>query len=110
MVTSFEALNGKSREFLESTMTSLSAVTQGLQTIAGEAADYSKASIEDGTALLVKLASVKSPEQAFQTQNAFSKTVYESFVAQTTKFGELYADLAREAYRPYEAAVAKIGR
>jgi len=110
MATSFEALNGKSKEFLETTMTSLSAVTHGLQTIASEAADYSKTSIEDGTTLIMKLASVKSPEQAYETQNAFSKTIYESFVAQATKFGELYADLAKEAYKPYEAAVAKIGR
>ena len=110
MAPSFEALNGKSKEFLENTMTSLTAVSQGLHTIAGEAADYSKKSIEDGSILIRKLASVKSAEQAFETQSAFSKIAYESFVAQAAKFGELYADLAKEAYKPYEAAVAKIGR
>jgi hypothetical protein len=108
MIASLGALNEKSREFLGSSMASLSAVNEGLQAIAGEAADYSKKSLEDGSALIQKLATIKSPEQAFQTQSAFSKSACEAFMVQTAKFGELYAGLAREAFRPYEAALVKV--
>ncbi len=110
MATPFETLNKSSKEFANSAMKSVSALTQGWQTIANEAADYSKLSFEEGTKLIEKLASTKSPEQAFETQSVFSKKAYEAFVAQATKFGELYADLAKEAYKPYEAAVAKVAK
>lgn len=108
MATPFETLNDSSKEFIASAMKSVSALTQGLQTIANEAADYSKKSFEESSVLIEKLASIKSPEQAFETQSVFSKKAYEAFVAQATKFGELYADLAKEAYKPYETAVAKV--
>ncbi|MEP7455598.1 phasin family protein [Phyllobacterium sp. SB3] len=108
MVTSLGALNEKSKEFLGSSMASLSAVNEGLQAIAGEAADYSKQSLEDGSALIQKLASIKSPQQAFQTHSAFSKNAYETFVAQAAKFGELYADLAKDAFKPYESMLVKV--
>jgi phasin family protein len=110
MATPFETLNDSGKEFVNSAMKSVSALSQGLQTIANEAADYSKKSFEEGTALIEKLASTKSPEQAFETHSVFSKKAYENFIAQATKFGELYADLAKEAYKPYEAVVAKVAK
>ncbi len=108
MATPFETLNESGKEFANTAMKSVSALTHGLHTIANEAADYSKKSFEESSVLIEKLATIKSPEQIFETQSAFSKKAYEAFVAQATKFGELYADLAKEAYKPYEAAVAKV--
>ncbi|RUU57097.1 phasin family protein, partial [Mesorhizobium sp. M2C.T.Ca.TU.009.01.2.1] len=32
---------------------------------------------------------------------------YESFVAEASKIGNLYAELAKEAYKPFESVVAK---
>ena len=32
---------------------------------------------------------------------------YEAFVAEATKIGDLYAELAKEAYKPFELIVAK---
>ena len=110
MATPFEALNESSKEFINTTIKSVSALNQGLQAIANEAADYSKRTFDEGSILVEKLASTKSIEQAFEAQNLFSKKAYESFIAQATRFGELYADRAKEAYRPYEAAVAKVGK
>lgn len=108
MVTSLSALNEKSQEFLGNSMASASAVNQGLQAIVGEAADYSRKSLEDGSALVQKLVSIRSVEQAFHTHSAFSKNAYEAFVSQAAKFGELYADIAKEAFKPYEAVLVKV--
>ena len=49
----------------------------------------------------------KSLDKAFEVQSDYAKTSYEGFVAQATKMGELYTDLAKEAYKPFEDAVAK---
>ena len=51
--------------------------------------------------------SAKSLEKAIEIQSDFAKQAYESFVAEATKFGDLYAELAKEAYKPFESIVAK---
>ena len=48
------------------------------------------------------LAGVKSVESAFELQSTYVKTAYESFVAEATKINEMYADLAKSVYKPYE--------
>ncbi len=108
MVTSLNPLNEKSKEFLGNSMASVSAVNEGLQAIAGEAADYSRKSLEDASALVQKLASIRSVEQAFHAHSIFSKNAYEAFVSQAAKFGELYADIAKEVFKPYEAVLVKV--
>jgi hypothetical protein len=70
-------------------------------------ADYSKKTFEDGTAAIEKLFGAKSFDKAIEVQTAYAKTAYEGFVAEATKIGELYADFAKEAFKPFEAAVAK---
>ena len=45
--------------------------------------------------------------KAIEIQTDYAKSAYEGFVAQATKIGELYADLAKETYKPFEAYVAK---
>ena len=62
---------------------------------------------EDGTAALEKLFGVKSLDKAIEVQTEYAKTAYEGFVAKATKIGELYADLAKETYKPFETMMAK---
>ncbi|AFL52084.1 phasin family protein [Sinorhizobium fredii] len=99
--------NKKSKEALDVAVKSYSALTKGYQAIATEAADFSKKSFEDGIAHLEKLSSTKSLEAAFELQTNYLKSSYEAFVAEASKIGEMYADLAKDAYKPYEAPVAK---
>jgi hypothetical protein len=82
-------------------------VSKGMHTIAAETADYSKKSFEEGSAALEKLLGAKSLEKAIEIQTAYAKTAYEGFVTQATKMGELYADLAKESYKPFENFVGK---
>ena len=44
-----------------------------------------------------------------EVQSEYLKSSYEDFVAQSTKLGELYAGLAKEAYKPFEGVMAKAG-
>ena len=83
-------------------------VSKGWQAIASEFADYSKKSFEDGSAALEKLFGAKSLEKAIEVQSEYVKTSYESFVAEATKFGELYTDLAKESYKPFEGLLSKV--
>ena len=50
---------------------------------------------------------MQSLDKAMEIQTDYVKSAYEGFVAQATKVGELYADLAKDAYKPFEGMVAK---
>ncbi|MBB3453330.1 phasin family protein [Rhizobium sp. BK313] len=102
----FDEANKKGKEAMDTALKSYSDVTKGFQAIAAEAAEYSKKSFQDGVAHFETLAGVKSFEAAFELQSSFVKSSYENFVTEATKMSEMYADLAKTAYKPYEAPVA----
>lgn len=81
-----------------------------VQKLAADSADYSRKSMEEGAAHLEKLLAAKSFDKVLEVQQAYAKSSYESFVAQATKMGELYTGLAKDAFKPLEAAVAKAGK
>ena len=103
----FDDANKKGKEAVDTFVKSYTTVAQGWQAIATETADYSKKSFETSLAHFEKLSGVKSVEAALELQTAFVKSSYEGFVAEATKIGEMYADLAKGAYKSYEAPVAK---
>ncbi len=107
MVKNLEDLQQVGKENMDNAMKSWGAVSKGAQAIAVEMADYSKKSFEESTAALEKLFGVKSLDKAIELQTEYAKTAYEGFVAEATKLGELYADLAKETYKPFETLMAK---
>jgi hypothetical protein len=107
MVKNFEELQAIGKDNAEATVKSFGAVSKSGQAIAVELADYSKKSFEQGTAALEQLFGVKSFDKALEVQSQYAKSAYEGFVAEATKLGELYADLAKEVYKPFETALAR---
>jgi hypothetical protein len=107
MVKNFEDLQQVSKDNVDLAMKSMGAISKSSQAIAAEVADYSKKAFEDGTAALEKLFGVKSFEKAIELQTEFAKTSYEGFVAKASKIGEMYADLAKETYKPFESMIPK---
>ena len=55
-----------------------------------------------------KLIGAKSLEKAMEVQSEYLRSSYEGLVAEATKLGELYADLAKEAYKPFESVLMKM--
>ena len=107
MVKNLEDMQKFGKDGMEATMKSFDAYAKNAQSIAQEIADYSKKSVDEGTKAMEKLFGAKSFESAIEIQNAYIKSAYEGFVSQATKLGTLYADLARETYKPFESQVAK---
>ena len=96
------------KESVDAATKSFGTFSKGAQAIAVETVDYSKKAFEEGTATLEKLFASKSVEKAMEIQQDYLKSAYESFVAQATKVGELYVDLAKEIYKPYEGYLSKL--
>jgi hypothetical protein len=108
MVKNFDEVQQFGKDNIDATLKSFGALSKSAQAIAVEFADYSKKVFESGTAATERLIGAKSLEKAFEVQSDYVKSSYESFVAEATKIGELYADLAREAYKPFESQFGKV--
>ena len=104
MVANFENVQQLGKDQFEAASTAASAIAKGWQGIAAETQDYSKKSFEKGRAFAEKLLGVKKFDEAVALQQEYAKSAYEDFVAQTTKMGELYTDLAKEVFKPIETA------
>lgn len=86
---------------------SFAAQQKSAQAIATETQDYAKKAYEAGTAVVEKLSGVKALDKALEIQTEYAKASYEGFVAYATKIGEIYTDAAKEAVKPFEAALNK---
>ena len=106
-MTTTDQMQKFGKDSMDMAMASLGAWTKNAQAIATEVADYSKKSFEDSAAAWEKLMGAKSVEKAMEVQSEYLKSSYEDFVAQSTKLGELYADFAKQAYKPFESVMAK---
>ena len=98
------------KDGFDASVRSFGEVSKGFQAIAATVTDYSKKAFEDGTRAFEQLSGAKSLEQAFEIQSQYAKKAFDAYVAQLSKLGEMYVDLARNAYKPVEQAVAKSAR
>ena len=102
MSTAFNEMPTLSNPF-ETITAANESTAKALQAIATETTDYSKRAFEKCRLQFETLMGVKKLDEAIQLQSDFAKTAYEDFVAQATKIGEMYANLAKEAFKPLKA-------
>jgi phasin family protein len=107
MATDFNDVQKLSKSQMDQFSASAAAVARGFQALATETTEFSKRSLESTSSLMERLLGVKSVDSAIQLQSEFAKAQFEGFVAQATKVGEIYKDMAKEAFKPLESAVNK---
>lgn len=86
-------------EQLESATTSPTFLATGFQAITAETIEYSKKSLENGSAFVEKLLGAKSFQSAIHIRSEYTRTYYAALVAYLTKIGELNTKLAKEAFK-----------
>ena len=102
-----EQFQQKAKEQSDAAIASAHTVAASVQAITAAHADYTKKALQDGSEFITKLASLKAPTDVMALQSEYAKTAYEAFVADAKKISELYADLAKQAYKPLEGLVAQ---
>ncbi|MCB1527599.1 MAG: phasin family protein [Hyphomicrobiaceae bacterium] len=102
MMKGIEDFQKLSQTNMDVAMKAFGEMSKGWQAIAAEFSDYTKRSFEDGTSTLEQLMSAKSLEQAVDIQTKYVKRSYDDYMHQLAKVGSMYAELAKEAYRPME--------
>ena len=110
MSMGFDSFQNMSKDNFDVALKSADAVTKGFQAIASEAADYSKRSLDASASVLEKLTSAKNFESVAAVQSEYVRSAYEGYVGQVAKFGEIVADMAKSAAKPYEAFFGKFGK
>jgi phasin family protein len=107
MNNTFEDIQKAAKDNMDAAVKAFGSFTKNAQTMSSETADYTKKAYEANTAHIEKLFAVKTLDKAIELNTEFAKASYEGFVAQTTKFSNLFADFSKEAMKPVEAAFAK---
>lgn len=108
MYATFEDFQKFGKQQFDAVAAAATSLTRGWQELAAETTEYSKKAIAANTDVFEKLLGAKTIDSAIQIQTEFAKSSYEGLVAETTKIGELYARLAKEAFRPIETAYAAV--
>jgi phasin family protein len=107
MLKGFEEFQKVGKDGFDAAVRSFGEFNKGFQAIAAEVTDYSKKAFEDSTRAFEQLIGAKSVEQAIEIQSQYAKKAYDAYVAEMSKLGEMYVGLAKDAYKPVEAAFAK---
>ncbi len=107
MFKNFEDIQTAGKERFEAATAATTNILKGLQQIAVEATSYSRDSATASLGLIQDMFSAKTLEDAIHLQSTYAKSAHESLMARTTKIGELYANLAKEALKPVEVTEAK---
>jgi len=72
------------------------------QTVAHAYGDYTRKSWQAGRFLVERLITVRTFDEAIEIQSEFAKQAYVNFVAQSERICELYGELAKQFFRPFE--------
>jgi phasin family protein len=95
-----------SKDTAEAVIKSANAAGKGVETINGEMFAYTRKSIEESIAATKAIMSAKSVDEAIQLQSEFSKSVFEAYVDELAKFGDLALATAKDAATPLQARVS----
>jgi phasin family protein len=95
------------KDNFEAVLRSYGELSKGFQTIGARLTEYSKQAFEEANHAFEKLAGAKSLESVIEIQSQYAKKAYDTWVAEASKISEMYAAVARDAYKPVEKGVTK---
>ena len=101
----FEDIQKMSKENMEAAAQTFGEFNKSFQAIATEISDYSKKAYEDGTEAAEKIWGAKSFDKAIEIQSEYARQAYDDYMAGFSKISGMYADLAKEMYKPVEKAM-----
>ena len=95
-----------SKDTAEAMIKAANAAGKGIETINSEMFAYARKSLEESITATKAIMGSKSVDEAVQLQSDFSKSVFETYVDELAKFGDLTLATAKDAAMPLQARVA----
>ncbi|MDY8109857.1 phasin family protein [Fulvimarina sp. 2208YS6-2-32] len=108
MINMYDDATKMTKDMMDSSLKSIAIMSKGFQQLAAETQDYTKRAYEHQASYFENLMQAKSLDKSMEIQSEFAKSAYQEWVAQATKLGEIYADTAKEAYKPLEASASTV--
>ena len=102
-----EKIQQTTKDFGDAATASVNTFATSLQTIANAHADFVKKVMQHNSEYISQLTSVKEPAKLMELQSEYAKNAYETFVAETKRISELYADFFKQTTKPLEDLIAK---
>jgi hypothetical protein len=87
---------------VEAAVDSTHSRSTNFQAIATAYTDYTRKSFEETKTFVEKLSGVRSLDKAIEIQTEYAKQAYETFMVESHKIRELYSDLAKQSFKPFE--------
>ena len=102
-----ERLQQVTKDFGDTATASAHTFATSFQTIASAHADFAKKLMQHNSEFMSQLSSVKEPAKLIEVQSEYVKSAYETFVAESKRLAELYADLFKRTTKQFEDLIAK---
>jgi phasin family protein len=99
-VKSIEEFNDFNRGNIEALVQAGKAAAQGFEKLAQGAVEYSKKSLEEGTAAVRTLSAAKTPNEFFAAQNEYAKSYFDNLVAEMSRVTETSLKVMGEVFEP----------
>lgn len=101
----YDQFNTLAQGNYEAVTKSLGILSKGLESVSKAWADYTKVSVDSTMAFGKQVLGAKSLNEVVDLQNSFTKSAFDSFVAESTKISEMSVKTASEAIEPIKARV-----
>ena len=106
-MNNLEQLQQATKDLGDTATTSADTFATSFQTIASAHADFAKKLMQHNSEFMSQLSTVKDPAKLMEVQGEYMKNEYETFVAESKRLAELYADLFKQTTKPFQDLIAK---
>lgn len=110
MFKDFDEIQAFSKGNAEAMITSATAWTKGMQSVAAEMTETSRVAFENSKDSAEKVISAGSVEKSLEIQTKFVSESMDAYVGAISRAGELYMEAAMSAFKPLEARAVKAGK
>ena len=97
---SFEDVAAFNQDNVDALVKSSSLAVKAAEELNAEFVSYSKKSLEEGVAAAKEMTAIKTLPELVEKQAEFAKSAFDGFVAQASRFNEMYLAAAKDVFAP----------
>jgi phasin family protein len=101
-IAGYDSVVGYGKDTAEALIKSATVAGKGAESLHNEIYAYTKLSMEDSIAAGKAILGAKSVHEAVELQTGFAKAAFENYVAELTKFNQLFTATAKESFAPLQ--------
>jgi phasin family protein len=101
-IANYDSVVGYNKDTAEALIKSAAVAGKGAETLHNEIYAYAKQSMENSIAAGKAILSAKSVHEAIEVQTGFAKSAFENYVAELSKFNQLFTAAAKDSFAPLQ--------